>query len=257
MPVLFERGAAGANLNSLSFGAAYDWRWIAKPDFKSPTKTNHFFVRKPQVQFRSALEFSPSQPAAGMASTQKKDWNFIFGETVKFPFIFDFHSQPSSFSIYPVMGTEEGWHLASNLSQHSSIERGFVGGDASFRWPFNVFHNFTGPAPVTTEAQYLIRGLSQSEPFADFSNLPPAGSVPVCPNSPGVAPNETGTGCMASLVLSSIPRSFFKGDASVPIDPYISIKFTAFRGALPPDFWNLGWSYTLGLSFSNPGSSEH
>jgi hypothetical protein len=256
-PVMFERGPSGANLNSLTFGTAYDARWISKPNYLNPSKTNHLTVRKPQVQFRSNLEFSPSHPATGMASSLSRDWNFVFGETIKFPFIFNFHSQPSSFTIYPLIGTEEGWHLASNLTQNSNIVRGFAGGNASFRWPYNVFHNFTGPTPITFEAQYLIRGFLNKEPFADFSNLPPANSTPICPDIPGVAPNATGTGCMASLVLSSIPRSFFKGDASVPVNPYISIKFTAYRGALPPDFWNIGWSYTLGLSFSNPGSSEH
>jgi len=256
-PVLFERGASGANLNSLSFGTAYDLRWIAHPNFLDPTTTNHLIIRKPQLQFRSTLEVSPSRPAAGMGPSQSRDWNFVFGEMVKFPFIFNFHSQPSSFSMYPLVGTEEGWHLASNLSQQSTIVRGVAGANASFRWPYNVFHNFTGPTPITLEAQYLIRGFLEKEPFADFSNLPPANSSPLCPDIPGVGPNGAGTGCMASLALSSIPRSFFKGDATVPINPYISVKFSAFRGALPPDFWNIGWSYTLGLSFNNPGSSEH
>ena len=44
---------------------------------------------------------------------------------------------------------------------------------------------------------------------------------------------------------------------TIPLDPYIQLKFTASRGSLPPDFWNIGWTYTIGLSFGNPAGAEH
>jgi hypothetical protein len=256
-PVVFERGATGANLNSLGFAAAYDFRWIRYPDFWKPSATSGLILRKPQVQIRSGAEFSPSHPAAGMAPTLSHDWNYVWGEVVRFPVVVNFHDQPSSLTIYPVVGGEEGWHLASNLAQHDPIVRGVTGVDGSFRWPFNVTHNFVGSTPIGIEAQYRIRELAYKEPFADFANLPASSTPPPCPTRPGITPTPAGTACMAAEVLSSIPRSFVKADMTIPLDPYVQLKFTFYRGSLPPDFWNLGRSYTLGLSFGNPGSSEH
>jgi len=201
---------------------------------------------------------SPSRP--GMASTTGNghDWNYIWGETARFPLVANFHDQPSSFSFYAVLGAEEGWHLATNEPIRDSIARGVGGADASFRWPFNVTHNFLGSTPVNFEAQYRVRWLAYPEPFADFANLPPAGKA--CP------PTRIGmrlmdinsvSTCVASEVLSSKAQSFFKGDITVPLDPYIQLSLSVTKGSLPPDFWLIGWTYSLGLTFGNSASSEH
>jgi hypothetical protein len=257
-PTMFERGAANANLNSLTFAAAYDFRWLKTPNLYGSLGDGWgFILRKPEIQVSSGPEFSPSHPSTGMAPTLQRDWNYVWGEYVRLPLVFNLHEQPSSFTYYPVIGAEEGTHLISNLNQDDAILRGVIGGDASLRWPLNLTHNFVGPTPISFEAQFRLRGLVNKEPFADFADLPNVGTPPPCPNRIGVAANPSGTACIASLVLTSVPRSFFKGDATIPLDPYISIKGTVYRGSLPPDFWRVGWSYTLGISFSNPGSAEH
>lgn len=257
VPIVFERGPTNANLNSLIFAAAYDFRWLKNPNFGELTAKSVVIFRKPQVQIRSGIEVSPSHPGAGMAPGQSHDWNYIWGETVRFPVAVNFHDQPSSFTFYPVIGGEQGLHLASNLPQNSPIVRGVAGADASFRWPFNTTHNFFGSTPIGFEVQYRMRALAYQEPFADFAGLPPSSAAPPCPDKLGIAASSSGKGCVATEILSSIPRSFFKADMTVPLDPYIQFKVSASRGSLPPDFWNIGWTYTLGLSFGNPASSEH
>jgi hypothetical protein len=257
VPIVFERGATGSNLNSLTFAAAYDFRWIKNPDLRDPDTGFRFIVRKPQVQVRSGIEVSPSHPGTGAAPGQSHDWNYVWGEIIRFPVAINFHDQPSSFTFYPVIGGEQGWHLASNLPQHDPIVRGVAGADGSFRWPFNTTHNFLGTTPIGFEVQYRVRELAYQEPFADFADLPPSSTPPPCPSKPGIVASVSGKGCIASEILSSRPRSFFKADTTVPLDPYIQFKVSVSRGSLPPDFWNVGWTYTLGLSFGNQLSSEH
>jgi len=254
-PLVFERGATDANLNSLTLAAAYDSRWSKKPDAgQGPFARSFFIMRKPQIQIRSGPEFAPSHPALGAAPSQARDLNYTWGETIRFPLVFNFHQQPSSISLYPVLGGEEGWHLRSVLSKHNPIARGVTGVDGSFRWPFNITHNFLGPTPIQIEGQYRVRGLLYTEPATDFANLPPASTPLSCPTAPSSMAPSANPGCM---VLSTLARKFYKGDVTIPLDPYISVKFTIYGGALPPDFWSIPHSIVVGLSFSNPGSSEH
>jgi hypothetical protein len=260
VPVLFERGPAGANLNSLTFAVAYDFRSVARPNWGNPGSTSHFIFRKPQFQIRSGPEMSPSRPGTASATGNGHDWNYVWGETVKFPLVLNFHDQPSSFSFYSIFGAEEGWHLATNLPTKDPIARGVAGANASFRWPFNVTHNFLGSTPITFEAQYLVRWLAYPEPFADFANLPPAGTTPPCPTRVGIGIITSSTGqqtCGAVEVLSSKAQSFLKGNISVPLDPYIQLTVSVTKGSLPPSFWLTGWTYSLGLTFGNNASSEH
>jgi|HubBroStandDraft_6_1064221.scaffolds.fasta_scaffold00139_21 hypothetical protein len=262
VPVLFERGPAGANLNSLTFAAAYDFRFVARPNWNwwEPGATSHFIFRKPQFQIRTGPEMSPSRPGTASTTGNEHSWNYVWGETVKFPLVLNFHDQPSSFSFYSIFGAEEGWHVTTNLPTNHSIARGLAGANASFRWPFNVTHNFLGSTPITFEAQYLVRWLAYPEPFADFANLPPAGTPPPCPPRVGIGVITSSTGqqtCGAVEVLSSKAQSFFKGDISVPLDPYIQITVSVTKGSLPPSFWLIGWTYSLGLTFGNNASSEH
>jgi hypothetical protein len=260
IPVMFERGSLGASLNSLTFAGAYDFRWVAHPDLWEPTANSSFIFRKPQFQIRSGLEMSPDRPGTASTSGQDHDWNYVWGEVVRFPLVINFHDQPSSFSFYPVFGAEEGWHLATNLSTKDPIARGVAGADGSFRWPFNATHNFLGSTPITFEAQYRVRWLAYPEPFADFANLPAAGTPPPCPNRVGIGiitPSAGQQTCGALEVLSDKAQSFFKGDITVPVDPYIQVTLSVTKGSLPPDFWLIGWTYSLGLSFGNNASAEH
>jgi hypothetical protein len=262
VPVVFERGPAGANLNSLTFGVAYDFRPVAHPDWNwgKPGATSHFIFRKPQFQIRSGPEMSPSRPGTASTTGNEHSWNYTWGETVKFPLVLNFHDQPSSFSFYSIFGAEEGWHIATNLPTKDPIARGLAGGNASFRWPFNVTHNFLGTTPITFEAQYLVRWLAYPEPFADFANLPPAGTAPPCPRRVGIGVITSSTGqltCGAVEALSSKAQSLFRGDISFPLDPYIQVTASVTKGSLPPSFWLIGWTYSLGLTFGNNASSEH
>jgi hypothetical protein len=258
VPVVFERGPAGANLNSLTFGLAYDFRSVAQPNWWEPTY--HFTVRKPQFQIRSGPEMSPSRPGTASTTGNDHSWNYVWAETVKVPVVLNFHDQPSSFSFYPIFGAEEGWHIATNLATKDSIARGLAGANVSFRWPFNVTHNFLGSSPITFEAQYLVRWLAYPEPFADFANLPPAGTPPPCPPRVGIGVITSSTGqltCGAVEVLSNKAQSLFRGDISFPLDPYIQVTASVTKGSLPPSFWLIGWTYSLGLTFGNNASSEH
>jgi hypothetical protein len=115
VPVLFARGPAGANLNSLMFAAAYDFRWLRKPNFGDLSPTSRIIFRKPQLQIRSGPEMSPSRPGTASTTGHSRDWNYVFGESVRFPIVLNFHDQPSSFSFYPVFGGEQGWHITTNL----------------------------------------------------------------------------------------------------------------------------------------------
>ena len=164
------------------------------------------------------------------------------------------------FLSYRIFGAEEGWHIATNLATKDPIARGLAGANVSFRWPFNVTHNFLGSSPITFEAQYLFRWLAYPEPFADFANLPPAGTPPPCPPRVGIGVITSSTGqltCGAVEVLSSKAQSLFRGDISFPLDPYIQVTASVTKGSLPPSFWLIGWTYSLGLTFGNNASSEH
>ena len=260
VPVLFERGPTGANLNSLTFGLAYDFRPVAHPNWRESEANSHFIFRRPQFQILSGTEMSPSLPGTASTSGNAHSWNYVWGETVKFPLVLNFHDQPSSFSFYSIFGAEEGWHIASNLPIKDPIARGLAGANASFRWPFNVTHNFLGSTPITFEAQYLVRWLAYPEPFADFANLPPAGTPPPCPPRVGIGIITSSTGqltCGAVEALSSKAQSIFRGDISFPLDPYIQVTASVTKGSLPPSFWLIGWTYSLGLTFGNNASSEH
>jgi hypothetical protein len=260
VPVVFERGPAGANLNSLTFAVAYDFRSVVHPNLWAPEANSHFIFRKPQFQIRSGPEMSPSRPGTASTTGNEHSWNYVWGETVKFPLVLNFHDQPSSFSFYSIFGAEEGWHVATNLPAKDPIARGLAGANVSFRWPFNVTHNFLGTTPITFEAQYLVRWLAYPEPFADFANLPPADTPPPCPPRVGIGVITSSTGqltCGAAEVLSSKAQSLFRGDISFPLDPYIQVTASVTKGSLPPSFWLIGWTYSLGLTFGNNASSEH
>jgi hypothetical protein len=52
-------------------------------------------------------------------------------------------------------------------------------------------------------------------------------------------------------------RSFLRGSFIEPLTPNLQFQVTLLRGSLPPDFRFLGNTVVIGLTFANPGSSEH
>ena len=221
IPLIFEKSTSqGSNLDSLIAGLAYDLRFLTHPNL---SETSHLVVRKPQFQVRSGAEIAPTTP---------HDKNWVEAGIIRFPLVFNFHQQPSAFTAYPVIGIEGGAHLDTHLAENDSILRGVAGVDGSFRWPFNLTHNFLGSSPITLEYSYRIRWLAYPEPTTDVANNGPE-------------------------VLTAGRRSFLRGSIVEPLTPNLQFQVTALRGSLAPDFRALGNTVVIGLTFTNPGSSEH
>jgi hypothetical protein len=221
VPLIFEKSTSdGSNLDALIVGFAYDLRAQQKPNIY---RSYHFVLRKPQFQVRSSAEIAPTTP---------HDKNWVEAGTIKLPLVFNFHQQPSAFTAYPVIGIEGGSHIDTHLIENEPMLRGVAGVDGSFRWPFNLTHNFLGSSPITFEYSYRIRWLAYAEPKTNVANN-------------GIEMLAGGT------------RSFFRGSFIEPVTPNLQFQVTALRGSLPPDFRILGNTVVIGLTFTNPGSSEH
>jgi hypothetical protein len=221
LPLTFEKSTAeGSNLDALIIGLAYDFRSLTRPNL---SEYSHFILRKPQLQIRSGPEIAPTTP---------HDVNLVESETIKFPLVFSFQQQPSAFTVYPLMGVEEGSHFVTHLIENRGILRGFAGVEGSFRWPYNWTHNFFGSSPLTVEYSYRMRWLASDEPTTDVADN-------------GVE------------LLSHQRQSFFRSSLIAPMTQYISFETTVLHGSLPPDFRVLGTTLTFGLTITNPGSSEH
>ena len=169
--------------------------------------------------------------------TPNKNW--VGAGTIKFPLVFNFHQQPSAFTAYPVIGIEGGTHFDMNPIQNESVEnesilRGVAGVDGSFRWPFNFTHNLMGNSPITFEYSYRIRWPAYAEPIT-----------------------YTYIGNGETEMLAAGRRLFLRSSFIHPFTPNLQYQVTIVRGSLPPDFRVLGNTVTVGLTFANPGSSEH
>jgi hypothetical protein len=122
--------------------------------------------------------------------------------------------------------------VETHLAENNRIFRGLGGVDGSFRWPFNLTHNFLGSNPITFEYSYRVRWLVYSELFTDVANNGPE-------------------------ILAGGRRSFFKGSLTAPFTANLQFQVTALHGSLPPDFRALGNTVLVGFTFTIPGSSEH
>jgi hypothetical protein len=224
IPLTFEKTlSSGSNLDALIIPVAYDFRWLANPNFKM---YRHVQIRKPQVQIRSGVEIAPTTP---------HDVNVVESEIIKFPFAFTFHQQPSIFTIYPVLGMDEGSHVNVHMDgEHDSLLRGLAGVDGSFRWPFNFTHNFFGANPATIDFTYRERWLAYDEPTTNFA-----------------------VSSTATETLSHIHHAYMRGALNLPLNPYLQFQTTFLKGSLPPDFRVITTTLTVGLTFTNPGSAEH
>lgn len=222
VPVVFEKSTtAGSNLDSLITGIAFDTRWVKHPNLVEGYK--HFKFRKPQFRVQTGVELAPTTP---------HDLNVVEYGTAKFPLIFTFHQQPSAFTVYPVIGIEGGSHAQTHLAEPDPILRGVVGVDGSFRWPYNVGHSFFGSSPITIDYSYRMRWLAYPEPTT----------------------NPAGTG---TELLSAGRHAYGRVSFIVPYTANFQFQTTFQVGSLPPDFRVIGPTLTLGLTLTNPGSSEH
>lgn len=221
VPVTFEKDSnIKANLDSLTAAVSYDLRFVKNPNF---TDLGPVTVRKPQLQFRVGPEFAPTRP---------RDLNFVQGETVKVPFVLTFHRQPSAITFFPVIGLEAGKSLVSHFAGQDGILRGVAGADASFRWPFDITHNFLGDKPITVDYSYRMRWLANDAPFTDVANG-------------------------GKELLSHQRRSYWRGSLNAPLSSTFQFKLTVQHGSLPPDFHALDYSLSLGFTFTTSGTTEH
>ena len=221
-PIVFEKNTtAGSNLDSFLAGVAFDTRSLRKPNFYNGSE--HFKIRKPQFRIQTGAELAPTTP---------HDLNWVESGTVKIPFVFTFHQQPSALTAYPVIGIEGGSHLDTHLAEPDPVLRGLAGVDGSFRWPYNLGHAFLGSSPITVDYSYRMRWLAYAEPTT----------------------NPAGTG---TEVISAGRHGYFRASFIAPFTANFQFQTTVLIGSLPPNFKVLSPTLTMGLTFSNPGSSEH
>lgn len=218
-------------------------------------------IRPAELAFRAGPEWSPD----GLTYTKTKqyptqylprDLNFVMGSTVRFPIVLSpSPRQPSQFAIAPVLGLEGGFRVISHEigtattctgmpisttcpAQPPDIFRQVYGVDASARWPYNITHNFLGDRPLTVDFSYRVRRLSYAEPFGNEMNVIHHVGAPDEGQSLG-------------------DRSYTRITFIAPYSAYLQIRATWQHGALPPTFQFVGNQVTFGLTFSNPGLSEH
>jgi hypothetical protein len=122
----------------------------------------------------------------------------------------------------------------NTCTQPQGIFRRVAGVDASMRWPYNLTRNFLGDRPITLDFSYRMRWLSYAEPFYNNSS------------SKLVLPEQQ----------SSAERFYTRVTLIFPFSAYVQARATWQHGSLPPLFQYVRSIYTIGLTFSNPGSSE-
>jgi hypothetical protein len=241
------------------FAAAYDFRWLRKPNFGDLSPTSRIIFRKPQLQIRSGPEMSPSRPGTASTTGHSRDWNYVSENRSVFRLCsISTISRPRFPSIPFLVASRAGISRLTSRDKPHLSRRGWR--RRQFALAIQCHTQHLGSTPITFEAQYRVRWLAYAEPFADFANLPPPGTPPPCPNRVGIGVMTSSTGqqsCVALNELSSKTQSYLKGDINFPIDPCIQVTLSVTKGSLPPAFWLIGWTYSLGLSFNNPASSEH
>jgi hypothetical protein len=223
-PITFEKDSnTSANLDSLTAAVSYDFRVVKNPNWFE-TEESGFIIRKPQFQLRAGPEFAPTRP---------RDLNFVEAEIIRLPLTLSIYRQPSAITLFPVVGLEEGRSLVAHLSAaDGTIFRRVAGADASFRWPFDITHNFFGEKPVTVDFSYRMRWLSTDEPTTDVADKGPE-------------------------VVSHQRHSYWRGSLNAPLSANFQFKLTVQHGSLPPDFHALDYSLGLGFTFTPSGSTEH
>jgi len=212
-------------------------------------------IRPFELLMRVGGEWSPDSFTSGHTEYLRRDANVVMGSTLRFPIIFSSASQPSQFTVTPVLGLEGGFRITSHdigkgvsclatsqnatcAPQPEQIFRQVAGVDASASWRYNFTHNFFGDRPFTVDFSYRIRRLSYAEPWANEMYVIHNVNTPFAGQSTG-------------------GRAYSRLTFLAPISAYVQGRITWQHGSLPPLFQYVGNEVTLGLTFSNPGLSEH
>jgi hypothetical protein len=271
------------DLNSLTAALTYDLRFTPGRRFWIPSRIRYCHgdnddcsppwagVRPMELLLRTGTEWSPAS-FNFKPSTQVKNHNvttttylateylgrnvnFVTSEAFRLPIVLNpirssYVKQPSQFTVAPIVGLEQGFRVVSHPicsgvtqqvcnPQPQKIARQFAGFDASARSPYNWTRNFLGDRPLTVDYSFRMRRLSYQEPFANQQYV-------AYDNITKLASGQ-----------SAGERTYTRITAIAPISAYLQIRATWQHGALPPLFQYVGDQVTFGLTFSNPGSSEH
>lgn len=254
------------------------------PDSDGNCTPPYIGLRPPELNLRFGPEYSPdafSYTAKAGSTTSwnakpvkqylPRDLNLVGAATLRVPIIISpliaHRQEPSQFSIAPVGGLEGGVRMISNgiltamhcpfseppqCAQPQTIFRRVGGFDASARWPYNITKNFLGDRPITIDYSYRIRWLTHEEPFSNQMLV-------IRDNN--IAADIMATGMQELLFPTSGQslgaRVYQRITSIAPFSAYLQFRASWQRGALPPVFQYAGNEVTLGLAFSNPGSSEH
>jgi hypothetical protein len=297
LQLIYERDRKPVDdFNSLTAAITYDFRvanknpyWVC--NWGTPGKQcdptgggsvpPNFGIRPLEISLRAGPELAPGSeevkgsfqmppPAQGKTTSGKdldyvpRDLNFVGGLMFRLPIIINPVRQsqvkrPEQLTFAPVAGLEGGIRAISHaigtqcpsqqpnyyttvtgtpcVSPPNFIFRGVVGVDASSRLPYNFTRSFLGDRPLTIDFSYRIRWQYYAEPFFDVSRNPFRFNTP------------------EEVVAGG--RPYTRITFIAPFSAYLQARATWQRGALPPLFQYVGSEVALGLTFSNPGSSEH
>lgn len=238
-----------------------------KPDANSDCSPPVLGIRPAELSFKGGTEWSPDSFLYAMNKPNEqylgRDSNIVFGATLRLPFVLSPRGGPqvlrlirqlSWLTIVPVAGLEGGFRVVSHdigtdtnctialpthpcAPQPGQIFRQVAGADASIRFPYSYTHNFFGDRPLTLDYSYRERWLSFEEPWAFYPDL--------------------GKGQTAGSGQAAGERSYSRITFIAPISAYFNARATWQHGSLPPLYQYVGNLITFGLTFSNPGLSEH
>lgn len=270
------------DLNSLTSALTYDMRIKNDLPYWTPRNLGNceksetcpppvIGLRPVEFILRVGTEWSPDAFTLKPPSTYKgpvsytnqylpRNVNIVMGSTLRLPIVFSpvtGHAprQPSQLTVTPVAGLEGGFRVNSHeiglgtvcpsltqlpcVQQPEDIFRRVVGVDASGRWPYSFTGNFFGDRPVTMDFSYRKRWLSYAEPFANQE---------YGVNSNYVEPAEG---------QSAGGRTYTRITLIQPASAYFQLRVVWQHGSLPPAFQYVGNLVAIGVTFSNPGVSEH
>lgn len=253
------------DLDSLTAAFTVDWRpgntqfirplfpfWAHERFCGGPEcpEDHTFGWRLPEITLRAGPEWAPHH--GPNEPKQASDLNFVTAALVRLPIIISAppgrltrnQPQPSMISVLPAFGVEGGPRLnplaVSGTAAPPQIRRLVTGADASLRWPYNFTHAFLGDRPITLEDSFRARRLYRDEPYVFTSGVDPLGLT---------YPSRE--------ILSAGWRYYNRLTLILPFSAYLQARTSLQLGALPPLFQKVGGLWTVGVTFSNPGSSEH
>ena len=187
-----------------------------------------------------------------------RDLNMVAGAAIRVPIVispirFSDARLPSQISIAPVEGMEWGTRMAPHpidISPASTITewepreilRQVPGVDAVARWPYEPTRNFLGDKPLVVDYSYRERLLYRSEPYFDEFFM--------------TSKSEYGK-LIPPEIQSTRSRSYMRLNFIMPVSAYLQLRLTWQHGSLPPAFQYVGNLWTVGFTFSNPGSAEY